>query len=251
MRRRWAADRPLGDPFASDAAFFFPCSEWLLAGTGPADRGVAGRVVDMAVSGSGSDDVLSRALSRSSACGCRFGCGSADRPVVLKLDSEGDAGLGGFRRGDLIGMSAEVVATGAGDGVLGSGALVTLADSSLADLLGRLLPEDDPDPDDADSPDVPATVLALAGILFCACCCCDRAEPSPLGRTSDITSGSGFGLRAWATAKGPAQCGSAGSATALRTRDERTMTGMTFSVIFAWLRGDPSATPKTTFWTLL
>lgn len=59
----------------------------------------------------------------------------------------------------------------------------------------------------------------------------------------------GWGLRACATARGPAHLGNMGKATLARTKLESTVTGSTFSLIFSWRA--VSATPKTMCWTLL
>jgi hypothetical protein len=73
------------------------------------------------------------------------------------------------------------------------------------------------------------TVRALEGLVF------------SLGSCVSLVTG--CGLRAWATARGPAHCGNIGSATLASTKLERTVTGRTFSVIFSCRA--VSASPKT------
>lgn len=73
------------------------------------------------------------------------------------------------------------------------------------------------------------TVRALAGLTF--------------SLLSVVGSVIGCGLRACATAKGPAQRGIMGSATLARTKLESTVTGRTFSLIFSWRA--VSASPNT------
>ena len=80
------------------------------------------------------------------------------------------------------------------------------------------------------------TVRALAGLEF------------SFGSCASLLA-TGCGLRAWATARGPAHCGNIGSATLASTKLERTVTGSTFSVIFSCRAA--SASPKTICWTLL
>lgn len=88
--------------------------------------------------------------------------------------------------------------------------------------------------------------LALDGMLRVLC---GFAGSFSFSLVSTRSSASGFGLRAWATARGPAHCGIIGRATLARTKLERTVTGRTFSLIFSWR--PVSARPKTMCWTLL
>jgi hypothetical protein len=77
----------------------------------------------------------------------------------------------------------------------------------------------------------PETVCALDGrFLFAA------------SAVSEMISAIGRGLRAWATASGPAQWANAGQPTLARTKLPRTVTGRTLSVIFSCLAA--SDTPK-------
>src|SRR5437762_14361194 len=70
-----------------------------------------------------------------------------------------------------------------------------------------------------------------------------------LSLDSDIRSLDDCGFRACATASGPAQCGTTGTATLPRTKLARTVTGSTFSVILSCRAA--SGRPKTICWTLL
>lgn len=84
------------------------------------------------------------------------------------------------------------------------------------------------------------TVCALVG-LGCSL--------SFVSSSSSPVVSTGFGLRACATARGPAHCGIIGKATLARTKLDRTVTGNTFSLILS-CRAE-SAKPKTMCWTLL
>lgn len=133
---------------------------------------------------------------------------------VVGVEPEDDAGLEPLAaREALVGVSGTLLR--------GSGALPTrLFSRPLLDL------------------EVPAvTVWALAGFALWVIV------------VSGTGSAASWGFRAWATASGPAQLGSMGTATLASTKLARMVTGNVFSFIFSWRPG--SVIPKTTCWTLL
>lgn len=195
-----------------------PRSECLLAkddgsdGRMPADMGVGGLggSGDF-ISGRGREDVLSRA-SRAFKSRCLMGPLGPSIAGEVTVDPEDDVGR---ERGrfDLCWLSS-------GD-PLGSGALVTRP-LSLIVRRGLFTP-------------VTETVCALDIFGWFV--------------VSDITSSIGCGLRACATAIGPAARTRPGTATLASTKLANMVTGNAFSLIFSCLAASPN--PKTICWTLL
>ena len=87
------------------------------------------------------------------------------------------------------------------------------------------------------------------GFEVVAAAVCDLAGFELSGAGSTMGSPDGWGLRACATARGPAHEGRMGTAMLASTKLDRTVTGRVFSRIFSWRT--VSARPKTMCWTLL
>lgn len=98
-------------------------------------------------------------------------------------------------------------------------------------------------------PRAPSTRRFDFGFEVVAEAVCDLASFVLSGAGSTMVSPDGWGLRAWATARGPAHEGRMGTAMLARTKLDRTVTGRVFSRIFSWRT--VSARPKTMCWTLL
>lgn len=181
----------------------------------PADRGVAGRGGSGDFnSGSGRDEVLSRASTASRSI--RFGSRLASL-IGETVEPEEEVGREGGR---LDFRSGSWGTLNSGD-PLGSGALITRP-VSLSARRGLLLEAD--------------TVLA-------------RVILGSSGDSVNAVSSTGCGLRAWATAIGPAAPAKPGTPMLARTKLASMVTGSVFSLIFSWRAASPR--PKTMFWTLL
>lgn len=98
-------------------------------------------------------------------------------------------------------------------------------------------------------PRVPSPRRFDFGFELVAATVCDLAGFVLSGAGSTMGSPVGWGLRAWATARGPAHEGNMGTAMLASTKLDSTVTGRVFSRIFSWRT--VSARPKTMCWTLL
>ena len=104
-----------------------------------------------------------------------------------------------------------------------------------------------PDPGTSVRPPLRATSLRF-GFDFTVTVC-DLVGFTLSDAVSEMTSPVCCGFRAWATARGPAQEGSIGTAMLARTKLDSTATGRVFSRIFPWRT--VSERPNTMCWTLL